>query len=401
MSNYINMYKREYYHTIKSRLEEPRRFLQIVMGPRQVGKTTLVQQVLRDISLPYLYVSADNVAATNVEWIAEQWMTARSRLKYDNQESAILVIDEIQKIRNWSEVVKKLWDEDTQNDVELKVLLLGSSRVLLERGLSDSLMGRFETIRIPHWSYAEMREAFGFTLSQYIYFGAYPAAASMIDDEDRWSEYIRSSIVDATINKDILQDTVVGKPALLRQTFEIASAYSAEILSYTKMLGQLQDAGNTTTLSAYINLLNDSGLVGSFYKFSGDIARQRMSIPKFQVYNNALKTIYCNTTFAAAQRNHALWGRLYESAIGAHLINMDFAYRLNTYYWRDGNDEVDFIVKYRNKLLAIEVKSGYEKMNSGLHAFASKYPTNASIVVGPSAFSPADFLSGDIRKLFE
>lgn len=394
------MFERAYNKVVRARLEEPRKFIQIVTGPRQVGKTTLVKQVLSEVKIQWLMFSADNVPTSQREWISECWEAARRRLRLENLAEIILVIDEVQKIKGWSEVVKKLWDEDTFNDTPVKVLLLGSSRVLLERGLADSLAGRFETIKMPHWSFGEMCEAFGFSLDQYVYFGAYPAAAEYIGDEDRWTEYIRSSIVDATINKDVLVDAVVSKPALLRQTFELAAAYSGEIVSLTKLIGQLQDAGNTTTLSSYLRLLDDSGLVCGLQKYSVDNSRRRASVPKYQVYNNALKSVFCGATFKEAMEDHKLWGHLFESAVGCHIVNSSFVYRMQPFYWRDGNDEVDFVVQYGKKVVGIEVKSNYERYNQGLAVFRDRFKPQTAFIVGYEGYPADGFLSADIRGLF-
>lgn len=293
-----------------------------------------------------------------------------------------------------------MWDEDTFHDTPIKVLLLGSSRVLLERGLADSLAGRFETIRVPHWTYNEMCEAFGFNLEQYIYFGSYPAVAEMIGNEGRWAEYIRSSIVDATINKDVLVDAVVNKPALLRQTFELAAAYSGEILSLTKMIGQLQDAGNTTTLSSYLRLLDDSGLVCGLQKYAVDNSRRRASVPKYQVYNNALKSIFCEATFKEAMGDRKLWGHLFESAVGCHVVGSAYSYRMQPYYWHDGNDEVDFVLKSGNKVVGLEVKSNHEKYTRGLAIFRDRFKSHASFTVGYEGYPAEDFLNADLRSLF-
>ena len=253
------MYKRAEFQVIKDRMKEPRKFIQVVTGARQIGKSTVVKQVLQDLDIPYRFFSADNVPATNSAWISDCWEAVRSLKESRGWERVILVIDEIQKIANWSEAVKKEWDDDTFHDRYIKVLLLGSSRVLLEKGLSESLAGRFEEIRMSHWSYREMQECFGFSLDQYLFYGGYPGAATLIGDEDRFGQYIQSAIIEATINKDILMDTPIGKPALLRQTFELGAAYSGELLSLNKMLGSLQDAGNTVTLAGYIDLLDEYG----------------------------------------------------------------------------------------------------------------------------------------------
>ncbi len=394
------MYKRAEYQTIKSRLEEPRKFIQVVMGARQIGKSTVVKQVLKDIDLPYQFYSADNVPASNTAWISDCWEAVRSLKRNNNWESAILVIDEIQKIANWSEAVKKEWDDDSFNDRDIKVLLLGSSRVMLEKGLSESLAGRFEEIRMSHWSYAEMRDCFGWSLDQYIFYGGYPGAASLIDDEDRFQQYIQSAIIDATINKDILMDTPIGKPALLRQTFELGAAYSGELLSLNKMLGSLQDAGNTSTLSGYLNLLAESGLLCGLHKYSVDMARRRASIPKLQVYNNALKMVYSPMTFNQAIIDRKSWGRTLESGIGAHLVSQAFVHRFDVFYWRERNDEVDFVLRKKNSSAAIEVKSNAEKRTGGLDKFRELFRPTSSFIVGDGGVKAEEFMTMDLMKLF-
>ena len=397
------MYKVEQYQTITERLREKRKFIQVIMGPRQVGKTTVVKQVLRalDDEISYLMFSADDIPATQKSWISDCWAAARAQIKIESKKNMVLVIDEIQKFAGWSEVVKKEWDEDSFNDTDLKVILLGSSRVLLQKGLADSLAGRFETIKMTHWNYAEMREAFGMTLDEYIYFGGYPGAAPLIKDSDRWSNYIKDSIMDATINKDVLVDVPIGKPALLRQTVELGAAYSGQIVSLTKMVGSLQDAGNTTTLSGYLNLLKDSGLLAGIQKFSVDNARQRASIPKFQVFNSALRNIYAGYSFQDAIREPKVWGHIFESAIGAHLLSGAITGNYEVYYWRDGDLEVDFVIKKNQKIVAIEVKSNNDTTNKGLVKFRELYKPHSSIVVGRGGISAELFLGVNPAILFE
>ncbi len=394
------MYKKAEYQIIKSRIEEDRRFIQVVMGARQVGKSTVVRQVLQDLESPYQFFSADNVPATSTAWISNCWAAVRSLKENNGWESVVLVIDEIQKISNWSEAVKKEWDDDTFYGRNIKVLLLGSSRVMLEKGLSESLAGRFEEIRMSHWSYPEMRECFGITLDQYLFYGGYPGAASLIGDSDRFEQYIQSAIIEATINKDILMDTPIGKPALLRQTFELGAAYSGKLLSLNKMLGSLQDAGNTTTLAGYVNLLEESGLLCGLQKFSVDSARRKASIPKFQVYNNALMRVYSPLSFEQAILDRKEWGHIFESGVGAYLVNQAFEHRLEVFYWRERNDEVDFILRKKGVVVAIEVKSNAEKKTEGLEKFRQKFNPHASFIVGEGGICVEDFFSMDIKKLF-
>ena len=394
------MYKRAEYQVITERLKEPRKFIQVVMGARQIGKSTVVKQVLQDLDMPYRLFSADNVPATNNAWISDCWAAARSLKESRGWESVVLVIDEIQKIANWSEAVKKEWDDDTFHGRNIKVLLLGSSRVLLEKGLSESLAGRFEEIRMSHWHYREMQECFGFSLDQYMFYGGYPGAATLIGDEDRFGQYIQSAIIEATINKDILMDTPISKPALLRQTFELGAAYSGELLSLNKMLGSLQDAGNTVTLAGYINLLDESGLLCGLQKFSIDMARRRASIPKLQVYNNALKMVYSPLTFEQAILDRKSWGRIFESAIGAYLVNQAFVHRFEVFYWRERDDEVDFVLRKKGAVVAIEVKSNAEKRTEGLDKFRKLFHPQTAFIVGDGGIIAEDFFSMDLRKLF-
>ena len=290
------VFTRQYAAILGSRLAEPRRFLQVVAGPRQVGKTTLVQQVLADVDRPAVLVSADEPSLRDATWLGAQWERARAAAREAGRPGAVLAIDEVQKVPHWSEAVKRLWDEDTRDRLPLRVVLLGSAPLLVQRGLSESLAGRFEILHLPHWSLAEMGAAFGFSLDQFLYFGGYPGAAPLAGDPPRWRRYLLDSLVETTIARDVLLLTRVDKPALLRRLFELGCRYSGQVLSYTKMLGQLHDAGNTTTLAHYLELLAGAGMLTGLSKFSGKIVRSRGSSPKLQVFNTALLTAQSGLT---------------------------------------------------------------------------------------------------------
>ena len=399
-------YIRKQYHTLKARIQEPRRFMQVLAGPRQVGKSTLVGQVLQDVPIPYSVEVADAVDPKDSDWIRRVWEGARTTMTLRGEAERLLVIDEIQKIDNWSEVVKREWDEDTRKHVNLKVVLLGSSRLLLKRGLTESLAGRFELIRLGHWGYQEMHDAFGVTLDEYIYFGGYPGAAHMIGDEKRWRKYIKDSLVAPAIEKDVLMTSNIYKPALMKQLFELGCGYSAEILSLTKLMGQLQDAGNVTTLASYLEILDQCALLTGLQKYANDDARKRGSIPKYQVYNNALLTAYKGRSFLMDRTDTTLWGRWVESAVGAPLLGMAEEADYQVYYWReparnkaDKDKEVDFIIVNDGEVTAIEVKSGRRGMNSGLPVFVEAFHPKKSFVVGSGGVSLEDFLRCDIEVL--
>jgi len=371
---------------------EPRRFIQVLAGPRQVGKTTLVRQIAESIAIPSHYASADDPGLRDDVWLEQQWNTARA-LARGNSAGAILVLDEVQKIGRWSEAVKRLWDEDSGTGVNLRVVVLGSAPLLVQRGVTESLAGRFEIIRLTHWSFAEMQEAFGWELDQYIFFGGYPGAAPLISDENRWSDYIRDSLIETTISRDVLLLTRVDKPALLRRLFQLACVYSGQILSLTKIQGELQDAGNVTTLAHYLELLRGAGMVTGLQKFSGASVRRRASSPKLQVFNTALMSTQTGLTFAEGQANSSWWGRLVESAVGAHLANNELLGRAEVFYWREGQYEVDFVVRTGEKLTAIEVKSGPSAARQpGMAAFLKKHPGARAILVGPGGIPIEEYL---------
>lgn len=400
LSKFIFMFERPHLKPFRERIEEPRRFIQVVLGPRQVGKTTMITQLLSQLALPNLYESADAIPAINTAWLAQVWESARLQMKISGADEFLLVIDEIQKIDNWSEVVKQQWDKDTIENTNIKVILLGSSRLLIQRGLTESLAGRFETLYLGHWSYSEMQEAFGWTIEQYIYFGGYPGSASLINDEERWKNYIKDSLIETSISKDILMLTRVDKPVLLKRLFELGCLYSGQILSYTKILGQLQDAGNTTTLANYLKLLSDCGLLGGLDKFAGDIIRKRGSSPKFQVYNNALITAQSDKAYEKAIINPELWGRLVESSVGAHLLNHSIAGRYNIYYWREGNHEVDFVLEKGDTVIGLEVKSGMRAENRGISIFKEKFHPAKVLLVGTGGVPYKEFLKINPKELF-
>ena len=392
-------YVRNQYNTLKVRIEEPRKFIQVIAGPRQVGKTTLINQVLRQIGFAYAMEVADGVDAKDTDWIRRVWDSARTAMLFRKEKEYLLVIDEIQKIANWSEAVKKEWDEDTRKGVNLKVVLLGSSRLLLKKGLTESLAGRYELIRLGHWSYQEMQDAFGFTLDEYVYFGGYPGPAHLIRDERRWKKYVKDSLVAPAIEKDVIMTSNIYKPALMKRLFELGCGYSAEVLSLTKLIGQLQDAGNVTTLAGYLEILNQCSLLAALQKYARDDARKYNSIPKYQVYNNALMTAYKGQTFEKDRTDPKVWGRWVESAVGAYLLSMAEELDYQLYYWREGDDEVDFIIANGGESVAIEVKSGRRGMNSGLPKFVKAFQPKLSFVVGTSGVSLEDFLSSDLDAL--
>lgn len=391
-------FNRSHADELVNRLREPRRFIQIIWGARQVGKTTMTTRVAESSGMPCHFASADAPTLQSMEWIEQQWETARLLESDSGTLGALLVLDEVQTVSRWAEMVKHLWDEDSRRHRKLKVVLLGSAPLLLGRGLTESLAGRFELLHMPHWNFPEMQAAFGWTFDQYLFYGAYPGAAPLIKHPARWRSYIRGSLIETTISREILMLSRVDKPALLRRLLDLGCAYSGQILSYTKMLGQLQDRGNTTTLAHYLDLLESAGMLASLRKYAGSALRRRNSSPKLQVLNTALMTAPSGLTMAQARADRQFWGRLIESAVGAYLANAAAGGACDVFYWRDRNREVDFVVQAGKMLTAIEVKSGRSSESlPGIAAFGKAFSPARKLLVGGNGIPVEEFLSKPVE----
>lgn len=395
----LPLFKRDITLTLGERLKEAARSIQVVIGPRQVGKTTAIKQLLAECEAPYHYAAADLPAPPETAWILEEWSQARALIK--KKDHAVLVLDEVQKISRWSEVVKKLWDEDRSAGCDLRVVILGSSSLLIQKGLTESLAGRFELIRFPHWQFAECEQCFGWSLDQYLFFGGYPGSAPYLADESRWAAYVKDSLIESAISKDILLLHPIEKPALLRKLFALACEYGGQVLSYNKMLGQLTDAGNTVTLAAYKKLLEAAFLVAGIEKFSGSRIKSRSSSPKWLPLNNALITSMSGLSFERSKQDTAGWGRLVECAVGAHLFTSAADHGIELFYWREGNYEVDYILGKGRDLAAIEVKSGSRKIQaSGLEHFSRRYKCR-KVMIGGSGIPLEEALKMETEAFFK
>lgn len=376
------MYYRQQKSALIRRINDTRRFIQVLSGPRQTGKTTLAYQAAESCEIPYHYASADSPGIPDLVWIKSAWESARALQHNDAQKRVLLILDEIQKIEQWSSAVKAEWDSDTRLKKNIHVVILGSAPLLIQKGLTESLAGRFEIIPVRSWSYTEMKTAFQWNVNQYIYYGGYPGSASLIPESDRWISYIRDSLIETTLSRDILLLSTIHKPALLRRLFQLGCEYSSQILSYQKMLGQLQDVGNTTTLAHYLQLLSGAGMLTGIEKYYGKKIMRRSSSPKLLTLNTALISANNAIPFEVAMTRQEYWGRLVESTVGAHLINHPSLIAQQVYYWREGNNEVDFVVENNDMLFAIEVKSGIKKSGSGLSAFLKKFPKAHILQIG-------------------
>lgn len=384
---------------LAERLRESRRFIQVVLGSRQVGKSTLVRQALAELGLPSHSVIADIDDLETTTWLETQWERARELAAVAGPGGAVLAVDEVHVIRGWERTVKRLWDEDTWTGLPLKVVLLGSSPLVIRKGLAD-LAGRFEIIHLPHWGLAEMREVFGWTADEFVFHGGYPATGTFAKDLERWREHVNGSLIDSVLSRDIVPFHRVTKPALMRRLLMLGCRRSSQIISHTKMLGALQDRGNTTALVGYLAILADAGLVTGLPKYSGDELGMRGDIPKLQVFNTALMSAKSGHTLESARADRSFWGRLTESAVGAHLVNAQACGVCEVSYWRKSNREVDFVVRAGDRVLGIEVKSGRDRgAPPGLDAFAKEHKGIRRLMVGGAGMPVEEFLLRPVSGL--
>ena len=387
-------YQRPLVAKLVQRMNEPRNHIQMLIGPRQTGKSTALQQALEHVDIP-AHVASASIDASSRDWLRAQWSLAR-RLISESNPSALLVIDEIQIVDQWSSVVKELWDEDAWNGVDLRVVLSGSSSLLLQKGLKEGLTGRFEVIRSTHWNYSECAKAFGYTLDEFLFVGGYPGGAKLHNDKARWLDYMNDAVIDPSISKDVIALEEVRKPALMERLFRLGASYSSQELSYRKIMGQLDDAGNTTTLAHYLALLNDAGLLCGLTKFDPKLTRERSSSPRFMVYDTSLMVatygMYRDFLLTDPERK----GRLVESAVGAYLLARSKVDHFDVHWWREGASEVDFVISQGDETVAIEVKSGRVKSLKGMADFINRFPRSRSLVIGSNDCSVESFLRGEV-----
>ncbi|MBP7867046.1 MAG: ATP-binding protein [Acidobacteria bacterium] len=384
-------YKRPLQATLLTELLRPAPVIHVLIGPRQVGKTTIARQIQEAIGIPGIYATADSPVPLDAAWIETQWRRAVTEATRSGT-PVLLILDELQKVRGWSETLKLLWDNRAPT-LDIRVLILGSSALLMQEGLTESLSGRFFLHRCSHWGYPEVQAAFGWNLEQWIYFGAYPGAAVFTGDETTWKRYISDSLIETVLARDVLQMSKVAKPVLLRHLFALAATLPAQCVSYTKMLSQLHDAGNTTTLAHYLKLLEAAFLASGLELFSQGVQRKRGSSPKLVLWNNALVNALSTQSFAGSLADTAWWGRLVENAVGAHLCNSLISVEYSVTYWREGNYEVDYVVSRGREVWAIEVKSGSSGKASGLNRFRTRYPVAEALLVGAQGIPLAEFFS--------
>ena len=374
-----------------------------VTGPRQSGKTTIVKQALRRVRADRLMgrrIAVDNPLAEpddplgtpseatavpdprlrTVDWLVSVWEWARE-MAWEHNRGFVLALDEIQVVPDWSQAVKGLWDRDRDTGCPLQVIVLGSAPWSLLTGRGESLAGRFVPFDVRHWSLPEMVEGFDFSLDEYLFFGGYPGAAPFIRDQRAWREYVVESIIAPVVARDILALTRVDKPALMRQLVDMAPEYSGQIVTYDNLAGQLRGAGHATTVAHHLDLLSDAGMVARLRKHARSAVSRKKTNPKLNVLNTALMTALSGYSFAEARSDRTFWGRLVESAVGAHLHNtMEVSMRLA--YWRHGPFEVDFVVSRGPRALGIEVKSGQRTRSMrGLAEFEKRFPAAETLLV--------------------
>lgn len=379
-------------------MSEPRRFIQMLIGPRQTGKSTALRQAAAHTKIP-VHSALASIDSSSRDWLRAQWEQARSLVERSDG-PAILMIDEIQLVDQWSAVVKELWDEDAWLGTDLRVVLSGSSSLLLQKGLKEGLTGRFEVIRCTHWGLGECADAFGYDLDDFLFFGGYPGGASLRGDKGRWLDYMNDSVIDPSISKDVVSLEEVRKPALMQRLFRLGAASSSQELSYRKIMGQLDDAGNTTTLAHYLKLLDDAGLLRGLSKFDNKLIREKASSPRLMVYDTSLMVatygMYRDFLLTDSERR----GRLVESAVGAYLLARSKVDRFEVHWWRDGQDEVDFVISSGDGVAAIEVKSGRVKSLKGLSTFVSRFPGSRTLVVGSADCPLEAFLRGEVPLFY-
>ena len=348
-----------YIEILPKRFESKQPLLQVILGPRQVGKTTTVLKLINEqYAERGMYVSADQVFNADAQWLRTCWLEAQAGEK-------ILFIDEIQKSHNWAEAIKALYDESKRIKKLFPCVLLGSSSLEIQKGLTESLTGRFQLIRAHHWNYQESKKGYNLSFEKYLSYGGYPGSYQFIDSAD-WADYVKNSIISTAVEKDILQFRTVKNPALFKQAFDILVSYPAQEISYNKLLGQLQDRGNVELIKYYISLFEGAFLIKTLEKYSPKTIKRKSSSPKILPLAPCMPSLQWGGEHTSAER-----GRIFELIVGCQLVRTGE----ELFYWREGNAEVDFVLKQGKNVWAIEVKSGRKKSDKGLQQFKKNFPS--------------------------
>lgn len=377
------------------RLGEGAALPQIVIGPRQIGKTTAIGQTVGSLSgkgFAAVLADADAMAAPPEKWVVEHWRKAHALA--GTGKPTILAFDELQKVPGWSEIVKREFDVSQRSNAgpRPRIVISGSSALLVSKGMRESMAGRFELIRFPHWGLAEERAAFAVDIETHVALGGYPRRREFLPDTGRFLDYVRDSIIESVLSKDLLLLNPVDKPVLLRRLFEFACHHPAEVVSLQKMLGQLTDKGNVTTIAHYLDLLAAAFLVTPIQKYSPEILRIRSSSPKLIVMAQALLAAVQDKKPDALARDREQYGRWVENAVGAHLLRSG----LEVFYWRDRDREIDFVARKGRAVMAVEVSVSPKKHTpDSLKRLARKIGIARSVVVGPQGVALESFLLRD------
>ncbi len=372
---------RECLETLTARLAEPAPGrIQLLAGPRQVGKTTLLLELAAREGVQAIYAAADAPEASLpgfLERLAariEDTATARGR--------AVLLLDEAHLLHGWAAWLKGLWDRWRRRKIPVQVVATGSSSLHLAAGSKESLAGRFERLTLAHWSARSLAEVFGIGLDDaadlVVRLGAYPGAFALRDEPPRWSAYVRDAILEPAIGRDILALAVVRRPALLRQVFGVAASSPAQIVSLQKIQGALQDGGALETIAHYLTLLEEAFLVAPLPKHATTEPRRRAAPPKLVTLSNALVAAVSAPGLDPAT-DPARFGALVENACLAHAWNS--GQRVS--YWREESLEVDGVIEGSWGKWAIEVKTGSFQPRDlfGLMEFTSRRSGHRPLVV--------------------
>jgi predicted AAA+ superfamily ATPase len=349
------------YHACRTLLVERLRApapgrIQLLSGPRQVGKTTLLLELAEELGAAALYAPADAPEAVLPGFWERLWDQAEEVAGKAGR--AVVLLDEAHLVPDWAGRLKGVWDRLRRKKLPIQIVATGSSALRLASGSRESLAGRFERITLTHWSAASLAQVFKLSPEvaalTIVEEGSYPGAFELRSDRARWSAYLRDAIVGPAIGRDILALAAVRRPALLRQVFGACASSPAQIVSLQKIQGQLQDAGALETIAHYLALLEEAYLVAPIQKYAARAARRRNAPPKLVTLSNALSAAVDPRGAPSQKAEPDRFGAWVENACLAHAWNAG----QQVSYWREEPLEVDGILEGSWGSWAIEVKTG-------------------------------------------
>lgn len=373
-------FERTHVQALLSRLSLPSPAVQAVVGPRQVGKSTLIRQVLEKLEAPTVFLSCKSVQYRQTGWIHKEWEIARLLAKHHGH--CVIAVDDAQRLPGWAPLLCQLHKEDLEQQRDIRIVITGSSELELLQQLKDKFPQSHEVIRAGYWTYPEMRCAFNWGIEQYLFYGGLPRSGDEPSDDETWLNWIRELMFDNLLKEDVKAVAPAQNHEAIFDYFKVSSVHSGNIMSYAQLAQKLPFTVKPTTLANYQKVLSRAGISNGLARIQDGGEISRSGSPKLQLSSNAWLTGMMNSRFDKLRSQGVIWKQVFKSAVGAHLLNFAQENAYSVHYWFDRQHRVDFVLKKNDALVPIVVMPGDVKQGTdAIQAFAKNNAMPHAIIL--------------------